>query len=587
MKPRIQLSLLAAGLSLSLAASAFALPVPDGKAAIAEAVIGKVRYDEGQGLKPLHVGDALAPGASIQTGSNGRATLTLAEDAIMRVAPNTEMTLKDEKVRKGTFLELTRGFARFLVGKRSPGYAFEVQTQNAVAAVKGTDWGDDAGDGKGPTKATVFASANPIALLLQSTDGGKSTGIAPGESVSFDGTDFKVSTLSDADRAKVDAIFKSLPPVKHDDSEKTGGDTTGSTGGTTGPGTGGTTGGTGTDTGMSDADKAALKAEMAEITEKAIADASHELYVDGFLLKDTKSGDIAAGKIITDRFGDRVQVSHYIVRDAVNSPDTVAIESYTQRDSGPNKGISSAIEWSQFNQPLPDNWGSVYSRALNDPANLAGGSPLYYRIAEVFQATNPSLDQMAVFTTYDPPVLNDSEVYGQERVSDLYVLPGGVGTIVTQLKAAAALSVGVSSGALPTRPDYEINLQVAVNPDGNVDTDLSDEWHSVSTNLASGGTEFALQDGDYLPILTEDVHLIDDNGKVLASGYDPSSSGGPEFFKQFNANTEVAFGADSFNGRTIDVVFLPGFFGLYDMLNIPASDNPPNVVVVGGCDCAP
>jgi hypothetical protein len=583
MKTRTQLSLLAAGLSLSLAASAFALPVPDGKAAIAEAVIGKVRYDEGQGLKPLQVGDALAPGATIQTGSNGRATLTLAQDAIMRVAPNTEMTLKDEKVRQGTFLELTRGFARFLVGKRSPGYAFEVQTQNAVAAVKGTDWSDDAGDGKGPTKAAVYASANPVALLLQSSDGGKSTGLAPGESVSFDGTEFKVSKLSDVDRAKVEEIFKALPPVKHDDSEKTGGDTTGSTGGTTGPATGGTTGGTSTDTGMSDADKDALKAELKEITDKAIAEASHDLYVDGFLLKDTKSGDIQAGKIIFDRFGDRVQVSHYITR--VDAPvvvtglqTTIMIQSFSQRDTGPNKGISTATETSTFNTVLPQDWGSVFSKAFDDPSNLdVNGMPIYYRTNESFVAQNPSLDSVTMATTYDTPVF----LFNADGPNRLFMGRDVFLTVATVGSGVMPSAISVGFGQTQSF-EYAIH---AVNPDVNgvYDTNPLIEtghWANVATPY-QGGWRFQLTDLDadptssLPPILTQDMHLINDDGSVVSNPTFTGSPALPSAFKGFDTNVEMALGSSIFDGRTIDIVFLPGFYDMYDMMNLPTDTNLP------------
>src|SRR5258708_499377 len=84
MRKIILFSLLAWGLSFS----ALALTVPDGKAALVEAVIGKVTADQGQGFKKLKLGQDLAPGSSIKTGANGRASLRLPDGSVARIASN-------------------------------------------------------------------------------------------------------------------------------------------------------------------------------------------------------------------------------------------------------------------------------------------------------------------------------------------------------------------------------------------------------------------------------------------------------------------------------------------------------------------
>ena len=48
----------------------------------------------------------------------------------------------------------------------------------------------------------------------------------------------------------------------------------------------------------------------------------------------------------------------------------------------------------------------------------------------------------------------------------------------------------------------------------------------------------------------------------------PISPSLPQDFKGYNANVEMELSAPNFMS-TIDIVFLPGFYDLYDMLNLP------------------
>ncbi|HTB34187.1 MAG TPA: FecR family protein, partial [bacterium] len=124
---------LAAGLSA-------AATVPAGKAAVVEMVLGKASLVAADGTTTdLAKDQALSYGDKIVSGADGRVALRLASRATARIAPNSEMTFQDPGQRKGTFLNLVKGWARFLVGNREPGEAFQVSTDNAVAAVKGTD----------------------------------------------------------------------------------------------------------------------------------------------------------------------------------------------------------------------------------------------------------------------------------------------------------------------------------------------------------------------------------------------------------------------------------------------------------------
>ena len=64
---------------------------------------------------------------------------------------------------------------------------------------------------------------------------------------------------------------------------------------------------------------------------------------------------------------------------------------------------------------------------------------------------------------------------------------------------------------------------------------------------------------------------------LVAFGENANASGSwtltHDVFKNFDANVEVAFSSPLFSGRSIDVLFLPGFFDLYRMIDHPYESN--------------
>lgn len=148
-------------------------PVPAGKAAVAEVVFGTVNLVNAAGdSSALATGQALDYGDRIVSASDGRVLLRLASRASARLAPNSEMSFQDPGQRNGTFISLVKGWARFLVGARAPGEAFEVNTDNAVAAVKGTDMEVGIED-NGSTYACVYSSDHSPALSFGNPNGGR------------------------------------------------------------------------------------------------------------------------------------------------------------------------------------------------------------------------------------------------------------------------------------------------------------------------------------------------------------------------------------------------------------------------------
>ncbi len=375
------------------------------------------------------------------------------------------------------------------------------------------------------------------------TDGaGHSQDLKAGEKLSFDGTSFKVEPLTDADTKDSDSRYKGLPVVIEDDSKKKepeAGVTAATTPATT-PSTGGTTGSSGIDS-----DTAAA---MKEATDEAMKEATRDLYLDGFLTRDERTGDIAAGKLIYDQFGQQVQVSHFITEP---DPQTVQISSYSSRDAGPNKGITSAIETSTWNQTLPDNWGKVFVTKLNDPSNLdATGYPIYWKTAETFLAKNPFSDSVEIDTQLDDPAWY-------------------------QLQLPSTLDQGRAQQLLVNGQPVFSYAYHYINQDSTnlfFSTDISgDYWNGMATPL-EGGTSFVLiPDNSSNVMLTENVHLLTDQGTVLANPNLTGPTDLPNVYRGMNANVELAFSSPLMDGRSIDLLFLPGFYDYYDFLQLPQS----------------
>lgn len=511
---------------MTLVTTARSLEVPEGKAALVQAILGSVKADQGSGFKKIKLGDDLAPGTTVKTGSTGRATFLLPDGSTARVAPNTELTLKEEKVRKGIFSRLLKGTVRFLVAKQTGGASFETELPGAVAAVKGTD-PEYGTDGK-TSYAKVFSSGNPVALMFKDTSTGKETALKAGEKLSFDGKEFKIEKLDAKDEADSDKNYEGLPPAekegeKKTDEEKKDDSTT-------------------TEENKDGSDDKGLD----EATEEAMREATEELYLDGFLERDERTGDIMAGKILYDRFGQRVQVSHFITREDDSS---VSIASFSLRDEGPNRGVSSAIESATFNQPLPEDWASVYKRPLDDPANLDGnGYPIYWRSSQVFLAENPYGDYVLADTKFERPDWLGAQYGALEQgfMTDLYIN----NNLVYQLSITDPyISGDISSGGIYPQSSFQI----------------------FATQL-EGGWSFAYNDytADFL---TEDLHFLDDNGNVLLHPTFAGIPALPSVYKGFDANVEVAFHSPLFEGRSIDLLFLPGFFDLYDMFSTGSYDS--------------
>jgi ferric-dicitrate binding protein FerR (iron transport regulator) len=202
---------LAAALSVAcLASAAAAADLPDGQAAVAEKALGPVQCVLGHGrLRPVKDGRVFFFGDRVVTGEGGRVLLRLPNGAVLRLAPNSDLAFRDP-VGASTYLGLLKGWARCLVGRRPEGAEFEVQTDNAVAAVKGTDM-EVGKRADGSTYACVYASDHKPALELRDLSGSAKVGVGAGEGATDQGGVISTFQLSNADRKKDAARFQGLP----------------------------------------------------------------------------------------------------------------------------------------------------------------------------------------------------------------------------------------------------------------------------------------------------------------------------------------------------------------------------------------
>jgi hypothetical protein len=108
------------------------------------ALSGDVHVERAGSTLTATPGMALNVGDRIVTGSNGRATVTLADNSRLEVAESTTLVIDQEMVSPGsrsTKLSLFSGLVRSFVSyTAAPTPNFEVHTPNAVASARGTQY---------------------------------------------------------------------------------------------------------------------------------------------------------------------------------------------------------------------------------------------------------------------------------------------------------------------------------------------------------------------------------------------------------------------------------------------------------------
>ena len=536
---------------LAWAGAARAVEVPEGKAAVVEAVVGQAELLTLKGSQPLHVADVLNFGDRVATGENGRIFLRQAGQAVTRLAANTELTLDDPGQRKGTFLILAKGFIRFLVSHRREGESFEVRANNAVAAVKGTDAGVEIiGD---TVQSTVYSSDHKDALVV--TDGsGQQHDLDPGQTGILGPDGFNQHDLNDQDRQHGDDTFHGLPAA---------------------------------DLGQGDAGPVPGHADLDLYIQDALTELGHDLKLDGNKESQDRNNDLAAGRMAVDRFGVQVQIANNLYRSA---PDTVVLSTTTSRLSG---GVTSAIQTTQWNAALPnDAWLKVISLALNDPANLStvpvlpslssNYPPLWYRLNSHLTIADPVGDQLVLTTLYGIPYFASTN-FVQDYIQDLwgYNAVGGSVQLYYDLHSAWFAS---ATGVLATDAPLLSNF-------GGTVGDSSSYYNSIAPSGA-GATlyNYFYSTGQ---ALYQSFYVLDAKGGLLAlppavaagaartnGGTTPNPIDATSFLgMDRSVNLEIEFNLPGFFAQPIDLMAMPALFdgmgGILPIFQAPSSTGVP------------
>lgn len=99
---------------------------------------------DGGSTEPLAAGMPVFEGDRVVTGPGARLRLALADDTMLHIGSDTDLTLTefavDERgVLKG-LLTMPAGIVRVIVDRLLPGAGFQLQAETAVTSVRGTDW---------------------------------------------------------------------------------------------------------------------------------------------------------------------------------------------------------------------------------------------------------------------------------------------------------------------------------------------------------------------------------------------------------------------------------------------------------------
>jgi ferric-dicitrate binding protein FerR (iron transport regulator) len=152
------------------AAFAASTTAPPPAAARLAYVFGDVTVQSNGGGRLGALGDPLGDGDAVVTGAGGAAIVETADGSRLKLRESSRLVLRLPAVRAPeTEVELSWGSLFAKVTKRRPGERFQVRTQTAVAAVRGTEFFTAYGRDAGKTK-DLWVCVNEGAVEVK-TDG--------------------------------------------------------------------------------------------------------------------------------------------------------------------------------------------------------------------------------------------------------------------------------------------------------------------------------------------------------------------------------------------------------------------------------
>lgn len=104
---------------------------------------GSASIAEDDAWSPLELGQVVGPGDRVRTAEDSSLQLALADGSSVALGPNSELSLKELGAGgegSVSIIQMLRGAVNFMVEHVTGSGRFEVETSNAVVAVKGTDF---------------------------------------------------------------------------------------------------------------------------------------------------------------------------------------------------------------------------------------------------------------------------------------------------------------------------------------------------------------------------------------------------------------------------------------------------------------
>lgn len=476
---------------------------------------------DGIKYKKIKKGTALFTGDVIRTGETGRVAIRFVDGTQAAIAANTDVSLRRLTPREDpvkTTMSLLRGSLRALVKKLSTRSSFEVETYNTVVAVKGTDFEVGVAtdkDGKKKTVATCFETQGK-GLEVSGLDRKNPVTVGAGQSSTNRGDRPEAaSILRASDLKKALEKYRALslssippatghendkPPVEPTAEEKKAQEAFDAAARQSEAALGAYL--DALDKGDLDAQaKAQSQLEgLRETTEKmedsltsqeeAVQKKLDEIKAQGpagdatqqqlleAQLSDIKElqealkevalqtkleaqADAAQGNLFMDRDGYRVQINSQVLRPTA---DVVQKVTYSKRSAGPNTGVTEFQHLVTFNKAINGDWVPVYERPLNDPLNLAGGSPEYWRTDDVQKTFSPGGDCVCLHTVlYTPSDALSAGTYKQAR--DEYFQAagafGGLAQGMRKIQLDQSIDVAASDNIQVTATDLGNGLRLS------------------------------------------------------------------------------------------------------------------------------
>lgn len=163
--------IVSAGLALALGVAAFPLSRLSAEAPAAKVSLldGKAKKTTAKGAEaPLAVGHAVGEGDTLSTGQDARLELKFADQSVLRIGPSAKLQLTGAHFGQGP--EKRKMTAKLFFGNIwakvtsivSGDQKFQVETENAVAGVRGTTFRVDAREDKS-VLVRVYAGAVAVA----------------------------------------------------------------------------------------------------------------------------------------------------------------------------------------------------------------------------------------------------------------------------------------------------------------------------------------------------------------------------------------------------------------------------------------